>query len=175
MDNLCEKKLDSQQVFDGHLLKVYSDKVELPNGKQSVREYIIHPGAVAVVPILEDGRVVMVRQYRYPTGEAILEIPAGKLDCGESPEKCALRELSEETGYRAGVLRKLTAIHTTPGFTNEIIHVYVAEQLEMAGQHTDEDEFVNIEVYTKEKLKAMIFDGQISDAKTIAGLLMAGI
>lgn len=175
MDKLTEKYLNSKKVFDGKLLKVYSDEVELPNGKSASREIIRHPGAVAVVPMLDDGRVVMVRQYRYPIGDTLLEIPAGKLDAGEKPEECAVRELAEETGYVARVLKKLTAIVTTPGFTDEVIHIYLAKELEMTEQHTDEDEFINIEIYSKEKLRVMIDNGTLSDAKTLVGLLLAGV
>lgn len=175
MDKLTEKYLNSKKVFDGKLLKVYSDEVELPNGKSASREIIRHPGAVAVVPMLDDGRVVMVRQYRYPIGDTLLEIPAGKLDAGEKPEECAVRELAEETGYVARVLKKLTAIVTTPGFTDEVIHIYLAKELEMTEQHTDEDEFINIEIYSKEELRVMIDNGTLSDAKTLVGLLLAGV
>jgi ADP-ribose pyrophosphatase len=175
MDTLTEKFLNSKQVYDGKLLKVYSDEVELPNGNQSTREIIRHPGAVAIVPILNDGRIAMVRQYRYPIDDTLLEIPAGKLDPGEKPEACALRELSEETGYVAHTLKKLTAILTTPGFTDEVIHIYLAKDLEMTTQHTDEDEFINLELYTKEALRVMIDNGSLSDAKTLVGLLLAGV
>ncbi|MCE5285455.1 MAG: NUDIX hydrolase [Pelosinus sp.] len=175
MDRLTEKFLNSKQVFDGKLLKVFSDEVELPNGNKSSREIIRHPGAVAIVPILNDGRIVMVRQYRYPIADTLLEIPAGKLDAGETPKECAVRELSEETGYVAHTLKKLTAIVTTPGFTDEVIHIYLATDLEMTEQHTDEDEFINMELYSKEELRVMIDNGMLSDAKTLVGLLLAGV
>lgn len=175
MDNLREKFLESKKVFDGNLLKVYADNVELPNGNKAVREIIRHPGAVAVVPMLSDGSVVMVRQYRYPMADTMLEIPAGKLDYGEKPEDCAVRELAEETGYVARSLKKLTSIATTPGFTDEVIHIYLAQDLEMTEQHTDEDEFINMEVYTKGDLRQMIDNGVLIDAKTLIGLLLAGV
>lgn len=175
MDKLNEKFLNSKQVFDGKLLKVYYDEVELPSGNKASREIIRHPGAVAVVPILDDGRIAMVRQYRYPIADTLLEIPAGKLDPGEKPEDCAVRELSEETGYVARTLKKLTSIVTTPGFTDEVIHIYVAKDLTMTAQHTDEDEFINLELYTKEELRVMIDNGSLSDAKTLVGLLLAGV
>lgn len=175
MSHLTEKFLDSKKVFDGNLLKVYCDTVELPNGKQAGRELIRHPGAAAVVPITPEGNVVLVRQYRYATGKAMLEIPAGKLDEGEQPDDCVLRELEEETGYVSKNIKKLSAIYTTPGFTDEVIHLYVADQLTLAKQHPDEDEFLDVEVYTKEQVKAMIQDGTINDAKTMIALLLAGI
>ncbi|CUH94046.1 hypothetical protein P22_0108 [Propionispora sp. 2/2-37] len=173
MEKLDEKFVKSAFVYDGCLLKVYADTVVLPNGKKARREVVRHPGAVAVVPVLGDGRIVMVRQYRYPVDGTLLEIPAGKLDPGESPDHCVLRELSEETGYIAGITRKLTAIHTAPGFSDELIHIYLAENLEMTRQHTDEDEFINVEIYTKEELRDMISRGLITDAKTIVGLSLA--
>lgn len=173
MNSLTEKELSSKLVFDGNLLKVYSDKVELPNGKEAEREYIKHPGAVAVVPITEGGKIVLVRQYRYATGKALLEIPAGKLDKGEKPEECALRELEEETGYVAKKLQKLSSIYTTPGFTDEIIHLYIAENLTFAKQNLDEDEFLNVEIYTKDEVKKMIMDGRINDSKSMLALLLA--
>lgn len=175
MKNLDEKFVKSTFVYDGRLLKVYADTVTLPNGREAGREVVRHPGAVAVVPVLEDGRIVMVRQYRYPVGGTLLEIPAGKLDPGESPDHCVMRELSEETGYIAGRTRKLTAIHTAPGFSDELIHIYLADNLKMTQQHTDEDEFINVEIYTKEELKDMVNSGVITDAKTIVGLSLAGL
>lgn len=175
MSNLTEKFLDSKVVFNGNLLTVYCDKVELPNGKKAGREFIRHPGAVAVVPVTQEGNIVLVRQYRYPVGKTMLEVPAGKLDKGEHPDDCALRELEEETGYVAHNLRKLSSIYTTPGFTDEVIHLYLADQLTLAKQRPDEDEFLDVEVYTKEQIKDMIADGTIDDAKSMLALLLAGI
>ncbi len=176
MDNLTEKFLESEKVFDGRLLKVYCDKVQLPNGGESFRELVRHPGAVAIVPVLNDGRIVFVRQYRYAVGQAMLEIPAGKLDIkGESPDACALRELQEETGYIAKNIRRLASVSTSPGFTNEVIHIYIADDLIADKQCPDEDEFINVEIYTKEQVKAMLADGTIHDAKTMIGLLLAGV
>lgn len=175
MSNLTEKKVDSNLVFDGNLLKVYCDKVELPNGKEASREFIRHPGAVAVVPITQEGKIVLVRQYRYPIGKTILEVPAGKLDKGEEPDDCARRELEEETGYVSKNIRRLQSIYTTPGFTDEVIHLYIADELILAKQCLDEDEFLAVEMYTKEEVKVMINDGTITDAKSMLALLLAGI
>lgn len=175
MSHLTEKSLASTVVFDGNLLTVYCDTVELPNGKHAGREFIRHPGAVAVVPITQDGHVVLVRQYRYPVGTAILEVPAGKLDKGEHPDDCVRRELEEETGYVAKRIRKLSSIYTTPGFTDEVIHLYLADDLTLAKQRPDEDEFLDVEVYSKEQIKVMIEDGTINDAKSMLALLLAGI
>lgn len=173
MSDLTEKFLDSEVVFKGNLLNVFSDHIKLPNGKKATREYIKHPGAVAVVPITEEGNIVLVKQYRYPVGKVLLEIPAGKLDKGEQPDECALRELEEETGYVAQKITKLASIYTTPGFTDEVIHLYVAENLLLAKPCPDEDEFLDVEVYTKEEVQEMINDGRINDAKSMLALLLA--
>ena len=175
MNHLTEKFLESKVVFEGNLLTVYCDKVELPNGKETGREFIRHPGAVAVVPVTQDGKIVLVRQYRYPVGKTMLEVPAGKLDKGEHPDACALRELEEETGYVAHTIKKLSSIYTTPGFTDEVIHLYIANDLTLAQQCPDEDEFLDVEEYTKEQIRIMINDGTINDAKSMLALLLAGI
>jgi ADP-ribose pyrophosphatase len=172
---LEEKFIESNKIFDGHLLQVYCDRVLLPNGKEAQREYIKHPGAVAVVPIREDGKIVLVRQFRYPTGQLLLEVPAGKLDEGELPEQCAIRELTEETGLVAGSLKKLAAIYTTPGFTDEMIHLYVAVHLQEAKQKLDEDEFLKVEAYSREEVAQMLAEGKINDAKSMLALFLAGI
>lgn len=175
MKHLTEKFLDSKVVYDGNLLTVYCDKVELPNGKEAGREFIRHPGAVAVVPVTQEGNIVLVRQYRYPVGRTMLEVPAGKLDKGEHPDECARRELEEETGYVAHTIKRLSSIYTTPGFTDEVIHLYIAESLTLAKQRPDEDEFLDVEVYTKEQIRIMINDGTINDAKSMLALFLAGI
>lgn len=174
MDHLTEKFIQSEVVFSGSLLTVYRDTVELPNGKTATRELIQHPGAVAVVPVRNDGKILLVRQYRYPVGRLTLEIPAGKLEQGEVPEDCAKRELEEETGYQAGKFRRLSSVLTTPGFTNELIHLYVAEDLVLTGQNPDEDEFIDVEAFSKEEIKTMIENGTLCDAKSLLGLLLAG-
>lgn len=175
MSHLKEKFLNSKVVFKGNLLNVFADKVELPNGKVASREYIKHPGAVAVVPITQEGNIVLVRQYRYPIGNVLLEVPAGKLDKGEEPDICALRELEEETGYVAKSIKKIASIYTTPGFTDEVIHLYIAENLTLSNPHPDEDEFLDVEIYSKEEIKTMIADGRINDAKSMLALLLAKI
>ena len=172
---LIEKKITSTKVYQGSFLKIYQDKVMLPDGREASREYIKHPGATAVVPITEDGHIVMVRQYRYPVGKVTLEIPAGKLDAGEEPLICAQRELKEETGYVADSWTKLTSLLTTPGFTDEVIHLYKAEGMRFDKACPDEDEFIHTCLYTPEELRQMIADETITDAKTLIALLMAGI
>ena len=172
-ENLIEKKISSEDVFDGVLLHVKKDTVQLPNGHKAPREWIKHPGASAVVPIFPNGDIILVKQFRYPINQVTIEIPAGKLDIeGEDPVTCAERELSEETGYTAGKIWKLTTIATTVGFSNEMIHLYAAEDLKSGRQHTDEDEFINcLKIPIKEALK-MIDEGKIFDAKSVIAILM---
>ena len=167
----------NEEVFSGRLLKVQRDHVTLPNGSDTTREYIRHPGAVAIVPVLEDGRVVLVKQCRYPLGTLLWEIPAGKLDHGEAEDKlaCAQRELSEETGYEAECWQHLLSIATTPGFSDEIIHLYKAWGLKKFAQHTDEDEFIGVAVFTPKELQHMVDTGELYDSKSLCALYAAGI
>ncbi len=172
-DNLDEKFISRRQGFDGRLLKVMVDTVTLPNGKETTREIIAHPGAVCVVPVLDDGSIIFVKQYRYAVGSVLYELPAGKLDKpDEDPLDCAKRELSEETGYTASKWQKLTSIVTTPGFTDEVIHLYLAAGLEKFSQHTDEDEFIDIAVLKPAEVRAMLQNEEIFDAKTLSALCM---
>jgi ADP-ribose pyrophosphatase len=127
---------------------------------------------VGILPVLDDGSMVFVKQYRYAVGAVIYEIPAGKLEAGENPDDCAPRELSEETGYRAKEWKYLTAIVTTPGFTDEVIHLYLARGLIKAEQHTDEDEFIDVVVFSPDQVKKMVLEEDIFDAKTLAVLLL---
>ena len=174
MSDLTEKNLETTTIFSGKILTLREDKVLLPNGKVTAREVVAHPGAVAIVPVLAD-RIIMVEQFRYPVSQTLLEIPAGKLDPGETPEQCAIRELAEETGYIAAKLQKLAAIFTAPGFTDETIHIYKAENLTVGQQKTDEDEFIKIHFHSPADIAEMISSGKISDAKTIVGLALAGV
>ena len=172
-EDLLEKKISSEKIFDGVLLHVRRDTVELPNGNKATREWIEHPGASSVLPILPDGRLLFVRQYRYPVDKVTLEVPAGKLDAkDEDPLVCAQRELSEETGYTAERIERLTTLATTVGFSNEFIHMYVADGLQPGQQHTDPDEFINVVKLTLDEALQKIFAGEIIDAKTIASVLM---
>ena len=165
---LDEVFLSNSRVFTGKLLQVEKDEVRLPNGSTATREYIRHPGAVGIVPILEDGRIVLVKQCRYALGTVMWEIPAGKLDHGaEDPLDCAMRELSVETGYEAEQWTHLVDIATTPGFTDEVIHLYRAEGLSLHEQHPDEDEFVTMQAFTREELLRMLQQGELFDAKTL--------
>lgn len=175
MEHLIEHKLTAVTVYEGTMINLRRDTVTLPNGKQATREVVEHPGAVAIVPITEEGKVILVRQYRHAIGRLLLEIPAGKLDKGEHPDDCARRELEEETGYVATEWQRLASVYTTPGFTNEIIHIYLAKGLTATTQHPDEDEFLDIELYSKEQIGQMLVDGELGDAKTSLGLLLAGV
>lgn len=171
--DLIEEKIGSEDIFDGHLLHVKRDTVKLPNGGEATREWISHPGASAVIPVLDDGQVILVKQYRYPIGRVTLEIPAGKLDApDEDPLLCATRELSEETGYKAENITKLTTIATTVGFSNEYIHLYAATGLTAGKQHTDEDEFINVVKMPLAKAVELVNNGEIYDAKSVTAILM---
>ncbi|HML31591.1 MULTISPECIES: NUDIX hydrolase [Sporomusa] len=173
--DLYEKPVSSNRLFEGKIINLRRDEVILPNGRTATREVVEHPGAVAVVPITKTGQVVLVRQFRHPVGRIILEVPAGKLDRNEKPEDCALRELAEETGFVANKLRKLTSMYTTPGFSNEVIHLYLAEDLVESDQRPDEDEFIKTEQYSPEQIRQMIKSGEICDAKSLVALCLAGI
>ena len=171
MSDLKESKLSSEAIFQGRLLEVRKDEVELPNGKTSTREWINHPGAVCCVPILPDGKIALIRQYRYPVQEEMIELPAGKLDRGEEPEKCAVRELEEEIGYYPGKLTFLTHIHPAIGFANEKMWLYLADDLEKTDSKLDEDEFLELIPTDLSEAVQMVWDRKISDVKTIIGLL----
>lgn len=171
--NLIEKKISSEEIFKGHLLHVFKDDIVLPNGNKATREWIKHPGASAVIPLLPDGQIILVRQYRYPVAQVTLEVPAGKLDkVGEDPLECAKRELAEETGYTAEKIWKLTTIATTVGFSNEYIHLYAATNLISGKQHTDDDEFINVVKMPLADAVKLVEDGTIIDCKSIISILM---
>lgn len=167
-----EKLLSSNRIYSGKVLKLDLDTVALPNGRTTELEILRHPGASAVVPLKEDGSVVLIRQLRHAAGGFIYEIPAGKLDPQEDPKDCAARELEEEVGYRAGSLELLTSIWTAPGFTDEVIHIYLGTHLEVGKQNLDQDEILEIVEWPLEEAMAKILDGTIRDAKTIIGLQM---
>lgn len=172
-EDLIEKKISSKDVYDGVLLHVKRDVVLLPDGKEDVREWIKHQGASAVLPVLPNGDVILVRQYRYPIGKVTLEIPAGKLDTpSEDPLICAKRELSEETGYSANKYEKLTTIATTAGFSNEWIHIYLAKDLTAGKAHPDSDEFINTVKMPLADAVDLVLKGEIYDAKSITAILL---
>ena len=167
---LSEKTLETKRIYEGRIINLRVDTIELPNGNTSKREIVEHKGAVCVAPVLPDGRIIMVRQHRKPCEKDLLEIPAGSLEVGENPEDCALRELNEETSKAAGKISHLFSCFLAPGYSTELIHCYLAEDLTDADGTPDEDENLNVEIYTLEELLAMCDDGRIQDAKTIAVL-----
>ena len=167
-----ERKLSSEMKFDGKLIKVTYDVAEV-NGKEAWREVVHHPGASAVVAIDEDNRIIMEKQFRYALNDYLLEIPAGKLDAGEDPLVCAKRELEEETGIVASEWISLGTIATSPGFCNEVIHLYVAKGLSKGEIHWDEDEYVEVERYRFDELLQRIKEEKIKDSKSLSALLLA--
>lgn len=167
-----ERKLSSEMKFDGKLIKVTYDVAEV-NGKEAWREVVHHPGASAVVAIDENNRIIMEKQFRYALNDYLLEIPAGKLDAGEDPLVCAKRELEEETGIIASEWISLGTIATSPGFCNEVIHLYVAKGLSKGEIHWDEDEYVEVERYRFDELLQRIKEEKIKDSKSLSALLLA--
>ena len=172
-EKLIEKKIKSQVVFKGKIIKVYFDEILLPNDKKATREKVWHPGAVGVVPVNDKNEVILIRQYRYPIEEVLIEIPAGKLDKNELPQKCAERELQEEVGATGGKLIHLTSFLTTPGFSNELLHLFIAVDFKKSKNNPDDDEFLQVIKVPLDKCISWIYDGTIKDAKSIIGILMA--
>ena len=171
---MSETTVSSTDVYTGRLVHLKRDQVLLPDGKPTIREWIDHPGAAAVVPLLPNGRVVMVRQYRYPARMTFLELPAGKFDSPEEqPREVAARELEEETGYRAGSLRHLGGLYNAVGYSNEVIHIFLATDLEKTQQQLEDGEFLSVEEHDFEEVVEMATQGRIGDMKTVSGLLMA--
>lgn len=166
------KRVGRELIHKGAIIEVYKDQMEFSNGHTAEWDFIHHDGAAAVVPVLPDGRILMVRQYRNALERDTLEIPAGKLDApGEPGLSCAARELEEETGYKSDKLEWLITIRTTIAFCDEKIEIYVARDLQKSRQHLDEDEFVDVKAYTLDELKHKIFTGEIEDSKTVASIL----
>ena len=168
-----EKTIRSEPIYDGSIIRVERLTVELPDGRQATRDIVRHVGASAVVPVTSDGHFLLVRQYRKPNECVSIEIPAGKLDPGEAPDTCAMRELEEETGFRAEQVEKLFSMKSTPGFSDEVIHVYLATTLLPGERNPDEDEFISAFAVSEQEVLAMIRDGRITDGKTIAGIYSA--
>lgn len=165
------KRLSRELSYQGKILKVYTDHVEV-NGRKSNWDYVYHNGGAAVVPVTKDGKILMVRQYRNALDRFTLEIPAGALDSvNESGAACVARELEEETGYRSEKIEWLTSIHSWPAFTNEKVEIFVAQDLIPSKQNFDEEESIELEEYTLDELKELIFRGDIMDSKTVAGIL----
>ena len=166
------KRMGRELAYQGTVLKVYKDHMKFSNGNTEDRDFIHHDGAAAVIPVMDDGKILMVKQYRNALERDTLEIPAGKLDDpDEEGIVCASRELKEETGYSSDDLEWLLTIRTTVAFCDERIEVFVARNLIPGEQHLDEDEFVDVKAYKLEELKGMIFEGKIQDSKTMAAIL----
>lgn len=163
-----EKTLKRDTIFEGRIISLYLDEVTLPNGKTSTREIVKHPGAVAIIALTNDSKMLMVEQFRKPLERTLVEIPAGKLESGEDPAVCAKRELAEETGYSCDGLVHLTSFYTSPGFADELLHIYLATGLKKEGSlQLDEDEFVNLMEVTYEEAVKFVEEKRIYDAKTI--------
>jgi len=172
-DNLTEKQLSSRSVYRGGLLHVKEDRVELPNGREATREYINHPGAVVVIPLLANGEVVMERQFRYPLRRDLYELPAGKLDSGEDPLLCGRRELLEETGYVARKWTYVATIHPCIGYSDETMSLYLAEELTPGQHNRDGDEFLETFHLPLGEALEWVRTGRITDVKTVIGLFWA--
>jgi ADP-ribose pyrophosphatase len=167
MDALKETLVSSELLLQGSFLQVKRDTVRLPDGKQATREYVVHPGAVVVVPLLDNGDVVLERQYRYPVGQVMIELPAGKLDAGEDPLRCGLRELQEETGYTASEWAYAGLMHLAIAYSTEVIHIYFARGLRSGARQLDAGEFLNVFTAPAQQLLDWCMDGTVTDAKTL--------
>ncbi|GAE30964.1 NUDIX hydrolase [Halalkalibacter hemicellulosilyticus] len=173
MDHLNEKTIKTTEIYKGKIIDLQLEEVELPDGRTSIREVIKHPGAVAVLPIKEDGKLVLVRQYRKALQKSIIEIPAGKLEENEEPKLAAMRELEEETGYKTNSLTFIGSFYTSPGFADELIHLYVTRDLEVGQSQTDEDEFIDVLEIDLQEAEKLIEEQKIHDAKTMYAIQYA--
>lgn len=171
--NLTEKTLERETLFQGRIVTLWVDQAELPNGRTTVREVVGHPGGVCVLPLEEDGTVYTVKQWRYPFARVVEELPAGKLDGPEEHRAGAIRELSEEVGVEAGELIYLGSLLMSPGFCDEVLHMYLARDLRHGQQHPDEDEFLDVVRTPFPALVERVMKGELSDAKTVALILKA--
>jgi len=173
-DHLIEHRVQREELLRGHFLHVLRDTVQLPNQNLATREYVVHPGAVMVIPMLdtpEGLRLVMERQFRYPVGQVMTEFPAGKLDPGEDPWLCAQRELFEETGYTASQWARAGVLHPVIGYSTEVIEIWFAKDLTLGERQLDTDEFLDVFTATPAELMAACQQGLLTDAKTLTGLL----
>ena len=165
------EKLNRRLAYAGSIVDFYKDTIKLPNGNTVEWDRIEHKGAAAVIPVDEDGRIIMVKQYRTGTGTELIEIPAGGINSGEEPYTSAMRELEEETGYRTDKLEHLIDVYSAPAYTTECVYIYYTEKLIPSVTNYDEDEFISLERYTPDELVDMILDGRIVDGKTISGIM----
>ncbi len=168
-----EKTISSETVYSGHVINVRVDTVEMPDGKTAFRDIAEHPGGVGVLALTEDNKIIMVKQYRKPIEKAIYEIPAGKIDRGEAPLKCGIRELEEETGFKAEEFISLGYMYPSPGFTDEVTHIYLAKGLYKGTCNPDEDEYLDIEMFEIDEIRQMIMKNEINDAKTVFAFFKA--
>ncbi len=169
--HLREETIESSQVYKGHFIELRRDRVRLPDGREAPREYVVHPGAVMIVAMLPDGKLVMERQYRYPVRQTMIEFPAGKLDAGEGGLACAQRELWEETGYKAKRWAKAGIMHPVIGYATEIIEIWFADELTLGERHLDEGEFLDVFTTSLDELEDWVRDGKLTDVKTIVGMM----
>ncbi|MBN1567977.1 MAG: NUDIX hydrolase [Acidobacteria bacterium] len=160
-----------QEIYSGKIVKLHVDTIRQASGRTTIREVVLHPGGVAAIPVLKDGRLLLIRQFRYPIGRFILEIPAGKLDSGQPPLETIAREIEEETGYIAGSLTHECTFYTTPGISDEAIHLFLAKDLTLKTQRLEEGEHITVEAYSLEECLDKIRTGEINDGKTILGIL----
>jgi len=170
-DHLVERQLSSEELLKGRLLHAFRDTVKLPDGSEATREYVIHPGAVMVIPMLDDGRLVLERQFRYPVGQVMIEFPAGKIDPGEDRLACAKRELLEETGYTATEWARAGLLHPVISYSTEFIEIWFARGLSLQERALDEGEFLEVFTATPAQLMDWCRDGAVTDAKTLTGAL----
>lgn len=166
-----EKTIESKKIYDGYVVNVRLDTVLMPDGKTAMRDIVEHPGGVGIVAITDDREILLVKQFRKPIEKAIYEIPAGKLDKNEEPLICGLRELEEETGYKCRELKYLGFMYPSPGFTDEITHVYFTDSLYLGEAHPDDDEFLDVEKVKFDKAVDMVMNNEINDAKSVFGIL----
>jgi len=170
-DFFREKTLSSTYIFRGKIINLRQDKVKLPDGRETIREIVEHPGAVVVLALTNDKKIVMIRQFRKPADEVLWELPAGKIEPGEDLKNCALRELEEETGYYPRKIKKLITFFSTPGFCDEKLTLFLAEDLEKRNKNEDADEFIEVELIKPNKVLKLVQKNIIKDAKTIIGIL----
>ena len=171
--DLIEEAVSSQEIYKGKIVHLFCDTVRLPNGKEATREVIRHVGAAAVVPLTDEGNVILVRQYRYPFAQVMLEIPAGKLDVGEDPLECAKRELAEETGYDAKTFVYLGAFYPSVAMLDEVIHLFLARNMILRETNLDEDEFLHVEQRPLNEMVDAVMRGEVPDGKTQTAILKA--
>jgi ADP-ribose pyrophosphatase len=170
-DNPETSILSHEEIYRGKIVALQVDTIQLASGKSTIREVVLHPGGVTAIPVLKDGRLLLIRQFRYPIGKYILELPAGKLDSGQTPLDTIAREIEEETGYCAGAISHECSFYTTPGFSNECIHLFLARDLTLKSQRLEEGEHITVEPHSLEECMEKIRTGEINDGKTILGIL----